>query len=258
LPKTPNLPTGKGRPLATEIFLVLGLSLGGSAIYSILDWLTSLSAKGGLAGTVRALNSSTNAPTEWLDFAFQLTNQLLGFAPVALVVFLLAGSLGRGSLVSIGWQKPTRPVDFVSGLALAAAIGVPGLLLYLGARAIGAAAQVVPADMGLHWWVVPMLLLSALKSAALEEFIMVGYLFNRLEAMRWSTRRQIWVSAIIRGTYHLYQGYAGFFGNIVMGLVFGWLYKKYGRLQPIVIAHFVLDAAAFLGYSVIVWCHIQL
>jgi membrane protease YdiL (CAAX protease family) len=34
-----------------------------------------------------------------------------------------------------------------------------------------------------------------------------------------------------------------------MGMLFGWLYTRYGRLLPFVIAHFLIDAATFVGYG---------
>ncbi len=33
-----------------------------------------------------------------------------------------------------------------------------------------------------------------------------------------------------------------------MGLIFGWLYTRWGRVLPFVIAHVVIDAAIFVGY----------
>ena len=244
------------RAFGTEISIVLALSLGASAVYSILYWLNSVTSRVGLAGTRHSLNSSSYA-NEWLDAAYQLSSNALQLSPAVLVVFLLAGRLGRGSLASIGWQKPTRTRDIVTGVGIAAAIGIPGLGLYFAGRVLGLAIQIVPTSIQQHWWVVPMLLISAMRSAVLEEFIMLGYLFKRLDSMGWSKGRQIWLSASIRGLYHLYQGYSGFFGNIAMGLAFGWLYKKYGRLQWLVIAHFVLDAATYVGYAVLGWTHIQ-
>ena len=53
---------------------------------------------------------------------------------------------------------------------------------------------------------------------------------------------------MLRGTYHLYQGFGSFVGNFAMGVLFGWLYTRYGRVLPLVIAHFVIDAAMFVGY----------
>ena len=42
--------------------------------------------------------------------------------------------------------------------------------------------------------------------------------------------------------------FGAFIGNVAMGVLFGWLYQRYGRLLPFVIAHFVIDAAIFVGY----------
>lgn len=33
-----------------------------------------------------------------------------------------------------------------------------------------------------------------------------------------------------------------------MGVLFGWLYVRFGRVLPLVIAHFLIDAAIFVGY----------
>ncbi|MGO3256313.1 MAG: CPBP family intramembrane glutamic endopeptidase, partial [Glutamicibacter ardleyensis] len=55
-------------------------------------------------------------------------------------------------------------------------------------------------------------------------------------------------SALIRGSYHLYQGVGPMLGNIAMGVIFGWIYQKYGRVMPLVIAHFLLDAVGFVGF----------
>ena len=56
------------------------------------------------------------------------------------------------------------------------------------------------------------------------------------------------LSAVLRGSYHLYQGYGGFLGNAVMGVIFGWWFQRTRRVVPLVIAHFLLDAFSFVGY----------
>jgi membrane protease YdiL (CAAX protease family) len=132
---------------------------------------------------------------------------------------------------------------------LAAVIGIPGLGLYLASRHLGISAEVIPAALGEYWWTVPMLLFAAVRASLLEEVIVVGYLFNRLSRLGFSSTSQILVSASLRASYHLYQGFGGFIGNFVMGLLFGYLYQRWGRVMPLVIAHFVLDAAIFVGYS---------
>jgi membrane protease YdiL (CAAX protease family) len=121
--------------------------------------------------------------------------------------------------------------------------------LYLVSRALGISAEVIPAALGEYWWTVPMLLFAAVRASLLEEVIVVGYLFNRLSRLGFSNNTQILLSASLRATYHLYQGFGGFIGNFVMGLVFGYLYQRWGRVMPLVVAHFVLDAAIFVGYA---------
>jgi membrane protease YdiL (CAAX protease family) len=78
---------------------------------------------------------------------------------------------------------------------------------------------------------------------------MIGYLFARLKERGLSDRKILWISALVRGSYHLYQGVGGFVGNIVMGLVFGKIFQKTGRLLPLLFAHFLLDAVVFVGYA---------
>ena len=76
---------------------------------------------------------------------------------------------------------------------------------------------------------------------------MVGYLFTRWAQLGGRMWVVVVVSAFIRGGYHLYQGFGGFIGNLVMGLAFGWLYLKIKRVMPLVIVHSLLDIVAFLG-----------
>jgi membrane protease YdiL (CAAX protease family) len=80
---------------------------------------------------------------------------------------------------------------------------------------------------------------------------MVGYLFTRWRQAGWSLPTVIVVSALIRGSYHLYQGFGGFVGNTIMGLIFGWAYTRTKRVAPLVVAHTILDTVAFVGYSLL-------
>ena len=61
----------------------------------------------------------------------------------------------------------------------------------------------------------------------------------------------ILVSAVIRGSYHLYQGFGGFIGNLIMGLIFGLIYLRFKRVAPLVVAHTLLDIGAFVGYALV-------
>lgn len=135
------------------------------------------------------------------------------------------------------------------GSAIFAGIGVAGLAFYLGAVALGLNTQVSPANLSANWWTVPVLVLLAIKNAVLEEVLMVGFLFTR-----WAqTGRAMWIivviSAVVRGMYHLYQGWGGFAGNLLMGLIFGWLFLTVlkRRVMPLVVTHSWLDIFSSLA-----------
>ncbi len=56
---------------------------------------------------------------------------------------------------------------------------------------------------------------------------------------------------MLRGSYHLYQGFGGFVGNVIMGLLFGRVWQRTNRLWPLVLAHFFIDFVAFVGYAIL-------
>ena len=230
-----------------EIAIVLALSLGASAIYSLLSIVSRLTDETSLAQQTATINRQLS-DREWLDFTYQFLGIALGLAPVALVLFLLWEKKSSPlNVIGLNFFQPGR--DLSRGIWLAAVIGIPGLGLYLTSRQLGISAEVIPAALGEYWWTVPMLLFAAVRASLLEEVIVIGYLFNRLSLLGFSSKSQIVLSAFLRGTYHLYQGFGGFIGNFLMGLIFGYLYQRWGRVMPLVVAHFLLDAAIFVGYA---------
>lgn len=237
--------------LRAEVLVVLALSLGRSAVYSLLALAEALAA-GPLTTQSTALNPSLQE-NPWLDLLRQLLSITFALVPVALVVLLLAVTAGsvRQALADLGMDlgRPLR--DLGHGLLLAAAIGVPGLAVYYLGRMLGATVEVIPAALATHWWTTAVLILHALKNALLEEVIVVGYLYQRLERLGWSPRRILLASALLRGAYHTYQGVGPGLANLVMGLVFGEWYRRTRRTMPLVIAHTVIDVAAFVGYALL-------
>jgi membrane protease YdiL (CAAX protease family) len=92
------------------------------------------------------------------------------------------------------------------------------------------------------------LILTAAKAALLEEVVVVAYFVTRLRQLGLTELAAVGTSALLRGTYHLYQGWGGFLGNVAMGVLFGLVFVRTRRAWPIVIAHFLLDVAAGIGY----------
>jgi len=92
---------------------------------------------------------------------------------------------------------------------------------------------------------------AALMNGLLEEIVMIGFWFVRGRQLNWPVWVVLVSSAVVRGSYHLYQGFGGFVGNLVMGLVFGLAYLRFKRVGPLVVAHVILDLVAFIGYALL-------
>lgn len=229
-----------------EIFAVFAVSLGASAVNAILNLVGSLLQRGPLAGQ-RALLVGPLAPGHpWLDLTLQIVAIAENLAPVFLVLYLMARSGEPPSVIGLDGSQPAR--DLARGAVIAAVIGGAGLGLYLAAFHLGVSLNVVPEALPAVWWRIPVLLLSAVQNGLLEEVLVIGYLLLRLDQLGWAPAAAIACSALLRGTYHLYQGLGGFAGNAAMGVIFALLYLRWRRVMPLIVAHSLIDAAAFVGY----------
>jgi hypothetical protein len=231
-----------------ELLLVLGVSLGQSGVYAVVQLADAL--------TRAPLNqqSTTLNPSRSSRAVFDLIYQLLGIGfdlvPVALALYLLWTTDGNPfRRIGLDGRKPLA--DLGGGVLLALLIGVPGLGLYLAAVHLGLDVKVQASGLDPHWYAIPVLVLSALRAALQEEVIVVGFLFARLDDLRWRPWAVLVAGAVLRGSYHLYQGFGGFLGNAIMGLVFGLVYRRFGRVAPLVVAHFLLDFVSFVGYDLL-------
>jgi membrane protease YdiL (CAAX protease family) len=234
----------------TETWLVLGVSLGASAVWSLLRLVDRLTRAQALGSQTTAMNSSVTPDRPWLDLAYQLTGIVVALVPVLLALHLLRRE-DPHEPHTMGFDLRRPGQDLVRGAAIAAAVGIPGLALYAAARALDLNTTVAAANLAGAWWTIPVLVLAAVQNAVLEEVVMVGYLFRRWGQVGWGTWRVIVTSAVIRGSYHLYQGFGGFVGNLIMGVIFGLIYLRFKRVAPLVVAHTFLDVAAFVGYALV-------
>ena len=169
------------RRIGAEIWIVLGLSLGKSAVYAIINIVARLTADTPLRDQSASLNVSRSA-RPYLDLTYQLVGIFFAVLPVALALYLLSAR-GRSAVRAIGLDG-SRPLK----------------------------------DVG----------------------------WGRVKFVVWSS--------LLRGSYHLYQGFGPFLGNVVMGVVFSWFYtSRWGRhrVMPLVIAHTLLDVVAFVGYALL-------
>jgi membrane protease YdiL (CAAX protease family) len=233
--------------LRWEIFSVFAVSLGASGVSAFVSLIGSLTATVSLSHQQVTLNGSQAPGRPVLDLFLQLVSILSGVAPVVLAFYLLARAGDGAKAIGVDATQPLR--DFLRGAALAALIGGSGLGLYFIAYKSGIAVNIVAENEPDIWWRVPILLLSALQNGLLEEVLVTGYLLTRLRKLGVPPWAAILISATLRGSYHLYQGFGGFIGNAIMGLIFGTLFLRWRRVIPMVVAHTLIDAVAFIGYA---------
>jgi len=252
VPAGPVSAAGKWAPptrklLGWEIFSVFAVSLGASGLYALLSLIGSLTATRSLGKQHAVLNGSLAPGRPTLDLFLQLTSTAIALAPVVLVFYLIAREGETPSVIGFDARHPGQ--DLLRGAVLAALIGGGGLGLYLAAFHLGFSLNVVAESLPDVWWRLPVLILSAAQNGLLEETLVIGYLLRRLDQLGWRPSRAIAFSAVLRGSYHLYQGFGGFIGNAVMGVIFALCYRRWGRVMPLVIAHTLIDMGAFIGYA---------
>jgi membrane protease YdiL (CAAX protease family) len=237
------------RLLRWEIVAVFAVSLGASAVYAFVSLIGSLTAHQALSSQHTVLNGSQAPGRPLLDLFLQLVSLGSGAAPVLLAFYLLARSGEGASSIGVDRSQPWR--DLRRGAGLAAVIGFSGLGLYMLAYKAGFNVNVVAESLPDVWWRIPVLLLSALQNGLLEEVLVTGYLVSRLRRLGVRPAYAVLISAVLRGSYHLYQGFGGFIGNAIMGVIFATLFLRWRRATPMIIAHTLIDAVAFVGYALL-------
>src|SRR5215475_386902 len=237
----PTLSLPPRRYLGWEVIAVLGVSLGASGVNALLSLVGSLLARRSLASQEALLVGPLSA-NQSFDLLLQLVSIAEALMPVVLVLYLMARSGEPPSVIGLDWREPVRDV----------ARGGAGLGLYVAAFQAGISLHIVPESLPAVWWRIPVLLLSAAHNGILEEILVIGYLLRRLDQLGWGPWQAIAASAVLRGSYHLYQGFGAFIGNAVMGVIFGLLYRRWGRVMPLIVAHSLIDAVTFVGYVALV------
>jgi membrane protease YdiL (CAAX protease family) len=225
------------RVLIEEVLVVLALSLLASAVDSIISLLSAP-----VSGVYVAAGNPSNLLLR------QLSGFVFGLAPVYLVWHLVRRDGEGPGGIGLAVDQPRD--DLVRGCVLFGIVAAGGIGIYLGSVVLGVNRFVIPVPYEGHWWTAPVLLLNSVQAGLLEEVVVLGYLVTRLRQLGWSAWAVVAASAGLRASYHLYQGWGGFAGNLAMGLLFGWLFLRWRRTWPFVVAHALLDLGAGVGYLV--------
>ena len=165
------------------------------------------------------------------------------------IIFLLNFVAVHTEKTGLGGLMLTRirMLDFAWAIAfvLAANLILSGLAWFLaqiGLPMHGEVNMMIPTETyGRIVWVAV-----AFTAGFCEEVAFRGYLMTRIRLLG---KFKSWViptfvSALIFGTCHAYQGLPGFIVITVYGLLFSLLYIRTGRLWPCIIAHFFQDFSA--------------
>ncbi|RAV32532.1 CPBP family intramembrane glutamic endopeptidase [Corynebacterium heidelbergense] len=263
MPASPATTAAERRALRWEILLVLAITFGASGARAALRLIEALARPERLDRQTTTLNGAQSA-LWWLDPAFQLISTGVLCAWGGLAMFLLLRHVPaavaplRPSPAGTPIRRhPLRPrrADILPGILLAAAIGLPGLAFYLASLHLGLSKHVDAAGIsaalgsgpGGHWYTLPLVILNAWANGFAEELVVVAWLCTRMRQLRVPWGWVFAASAVLRGSYHLYQGPSAGVGNVVMGLVFVWWYRRTGRVWPLIVAHGLIDTVAFAG-----------
>lgn len=252
-PGVPGEPAAVGDPverrgIVIELVVVFAVTLGMSGLRSLLSLVDALLQPAPLNEQTVAINTR-QAAADLIDLLKQVLSATQLAAWGALGLYLLWR--GGIQLRKVGLDRDRPGRDLLTGAGLAALIGIPGLGLYLLGHALGFSLTVAPSTLDDTWWRPVALTLLAAGNAFAEEVLVVGYLLTRLRQLGLRENTSLLSAAVLRGSYHLYQGFGGFLGNLVMGLVFGRVWQRTNRLWPLVVAHTLLDVVAFVGYAVL-------
>ncbi|MFL5741485.1 MAG: CPBP family intramembrane glutamic endopeptidase [Flavisolibacter sp.] len=195
---------------------------------------------------------------------------------IAILLILLGGNLfisdiafiPLGGLLVLAWkwQSKTpwselgfiRPHSWIGTLLLGIVLGV-GLKLMmksflmplLGAPSINSAYHFLSGNNAL----LPVAILFMMVAGLSEEMVFRGFLFNRFGKLLgpgfWSKAFTILITATLFGLGHLAdQGFAGFEQAAIVGLIYGMIYIKTGKLWILTIAHAAFDITAV---AIIYW-----
>ena len=194
-------------------------------------------------------------------FASQELTSSLGFGGIVHALQILIPTAYLAWRSGDSWRVfgvvPVRPrLDPILSVAVAAALMI---LMVLAGWSVAIAAAVFPfieelidaggqASSSAGASSSPMSIVTfalwMLINGASEEFVMKGYLLPRLKQWGGSTAFALVASAMLFGSYHLYQGAVAAIIVAMVSVPIGWLYLKIGRIWPFMFGHALYDVVA--------------
>ena len=90
-----------------EVVLVMGVSLGRSGVYALVNLIATWTAPGGLSEQHAVLNGSRAPGREWLDLSLQFLAIVFSLVPAFLAGYLLVRD---GEDLRLLWVRPSPPL----------------------------------------------------------------------------------------------------------------------------------------------------
>jgi uncharacterized protein len=212
---------------AQEFVVVMGIAFGWFSLSSLLGFTEFF---------------SNAIPTDPLATEPEDLYRIMVYEAVALLLIAILLRVRHWQLWQFNLQITWRTT--LAGLGLAGA----DLLLYFLALTLvfepffPASTALYPDEVSASLDVTTTAVFSLLNGFY-EEVLVVGYVYLALAA-RQGFGFALFVSLTIRLLYHLYQGPIALVSVIPMGGLFFYIYARYRRLWPLVLAHSLLD---FIG-----------
>jgi len=215
-----------------EFVVVIGIAFGDSIFYSIVDVVT---------GNTLGMRPRNTALGEADTYALVIIE--LALLPILAAVLYLGG--WRWKDFRLGANRWTTAL----GIALFTGVWLMDWAAVWAMKAMFPALYYAIEA----WWsyqpdhppgLLPILLVATVNPV-FEEFFAGAYVIKSLRR-RFGLTAAVWTSAVIRTTYHLYQGLTAAPLHFAQGLIHGFVYVRYGRLWPLILAHalsnFLADA----------------
>ncbi len=235
-------PSADRRTLRSELLVVLAVSFFAAAASAALQFAYDvIHVPVDTPVTIRRFPEAFDP----FNFVSRLLGEMVELAPVALVAHFFARSGETMRRIGFDLARPRYDLGLGGALASAAVLALVAAsaiadaldLPFRPIEFVNADATVVAVLFGL---------LAPLVAAISEEVIVNGYVITRLADIGWTANRALVASAVLRASYHLYQGIGGFIYNLVGGLVAGRIFQRTKRVMPLVVAHLLIDVSAFV------------
>jgi membrane protease YdiL (CAAX protease family) len=214
------------------IFLVLGVLLPWRGQYRLrrLLELTEVTPKERIALYLSTIGFqwAAAAVVAWRAYARGLTWSELGLGRQSVDRLTVASIVGTLVLAGLHWMNLKR-----TGRAGDQRLGK---LRAISQRILPQSRMELAAYLGL-----------ALTAGVCEEFLYRGFSMAALLRVGLPAWTVILVSSVLFGAAHLYQGRSGFWGTLILGVVFGIARIAYDSVVPVMFWHAAVDVVAGLA-----------